>query len=272
MRLTKQALEEAGLPEDSASTGVDVVGDIAIVRVPGLKPAERRRFGESIMKVSGKVSSVYEQVGGIEGELRLRKLRLIAGSRKTLTIHRENGCAFKVDVRKCYFSPRLATERLRVADDVGGDERVLNMFAGVGPYSIVIAKRKHARVTSCEFNAFAAKLHVENNFTNRVEALVEVFKADVSKWAAKSRRKFDRVIMPHPSQTAKFLPLALSLAGRGAVIHYYTHVLGRDDREAADAVKAELGPKLTGLAGFAVRKVREVGPRWVEMAADIRLD
>ena len=76
---------------------------------------------------------------------------------------------FMVDVEKCYFSPRLSTERARIADLVEDGEVVLNMFAGVGPYSITIAKRKKAEVYSNELNEAAYRLHLENNRLNKVE-------------------------------------------------------------------------------------------------------
>jgi tRNA (guanine37-N1)-methyltransferase len=214
---------------------------------------------------------VFEQEGGIEGDFRLRKLRHLGGEDRTLTVHRENGCAFKVDVARCYFSPRLATERLRVADQAAEGESVLNMFAGVGPFSVVVAKRKQARVLSCELNAFACSLHEENDRANRVDRLVKVVNADAARLPRLTRRRFDRILMPHPSQSDRFLPVALALARRGATIHYYRHVLGTDEREAAKNLDAELGGLLPGRAEYIARRVREVGPRWIEMAADIGL-
>ena len=217
------------------------------------------------------VRSVYEQEGGIEGEFRLRTLKHLAGVKNTLTLHRENGCVFKVDVSRCYFSPRLSTERLRIAELVAGEERVLNMFAGVGPFSIPIAKRSGAMVTSCEINDVACDLHEENDRLNKVQDKIRIVRGDVAEFQTKGRSKYDRILMPHPSQADKFLPLALEMAKKRATIHYYRHVLGRNVGEAS----ANLDEELSGIAPagtrIATRKVREVGPRWVEMAADMKL-
>ncbi len=272
LRLIKKAAEAAGVDREGAvATGVDTIGDIAIVRLTDAKPAEKRRVARALLGEMKPVKCVFEQEGGIEGEFRLRNLRHLAGEKRTLTTHRENGCSFRVDVAKCYFSPRLATERLRVADAAEESESVLNMFAGVGPFSVLLAKRKRANVMSCELSAYACGLHEENNRANKVEGLVRVVNADAMSLPALTKRRFDRILMPHPSQAVRFLPTALSMAKRGAVIHYYRHLLGRDEGEAEDNLRNELSSLLPKKASYDARRVREVGPRWMEMAADISL-
>ncbi len=270
-RLIRAALSKSGVGDPArASSGVDVVGDIAIVRLAEFSSPEKKKVASALLSELKNVRVVMEQEGGIEGEFRLRKLRHLAGERRTLTLHRENGCSYRVDVAKCYFSPRLSTERLRIARQVKRSERVLNMFAGVGPFSIPIAKIAGASVTSCELNAYAAELHEENDRLNKVERLVTVIKGDASELPRATKSKFDRILMPHPSEADRFLPTALRMAKAKATIHYYRHVLGEDEAEAAEGLREELSG-LVPDAKCAVRKVREVGPRWLEMAAEIRV-
>ncbi len=214
---------------------------------------------------------VFEQKGGIEGEHRLRSLRHLAGDKRTLTIHRENGCVFKVDVARCYFSPRLSTERLRIARQAKSGEQVLNMFAGVGPFSIPIAKIAGARVASCEINQYACGLHEENDRLNKVEDSVRVIRGDAKELPKKLEMKFDRVVMPHPSQADRFLPTALAMVKKGGTIYYYRHVLGRDEEEASEGFVDEFSRLIPKGTSYSLRKVREVGPRWLEMVADLKL-
>jgi tRNA (guanine37-N1)-methyltransferase len=270
-RLIRAALEKAGVEEAGrVSSGVDVVGDIAIVRLEGFSGSEKRRVASALLGELKNVRVVMEQEGGIGGEFRLRTLRHLAGEERTATLHRENGCSFRVDVARCYFSPRLSTERLRIATSAKPSERVLNMFAGVGPFSIPIAKLRGARVLSCELNDYAAKLHEENDRLNRVHGLVEVVNGDAADLPKFTRRRFDRVLMPLPSEADRFLPTALAMAKKGGTIHYYRHVLGEDEAEAEAALRKELASLLPKRTKFSVRRVRDVGPRWVEMAAEIR--
>lgn len=248
---------------------MDVIGDIAILGPGGEGRRATRKLAESLLERLPNVKCVFQQEGGIEGEFRLRRLRHLAGENRTLTIHRESGCSFKVDVRKCYFSPRLSTERLRIANEVTASERVLNMFAGVGPFSIVIAKKRGAKVTSCELNSYACRLHEENVRLNKVGGLVEVMNLDASDLRKKLDGSFDRVLMPHPSASDKFLLVALSMTARGGVVHYYRHVLGRNEVEASENLRRELDGLLPRGTTYETRRVREVGPRWLELAADI---
>lgn len=271
-RLIRKALEAAGIGElaEKVETGVDVVGTLAIVRLPeGMPRSDRSAVGAALLSSIPNVGGVFEQEGGIEGELRLRKLRHLAGSEQTLTTHRENGCVFKVDVARCYFSPRLSTERLRVALAAAAGERVLNMFAGVGPFSVPLAKKRKARVVSCELNTYACELHEENDRMNKVSSLIEVVNGDAMLLPEVTNPGFDRVVMPHPSQADRFLRVALQLTRPGGTIHYYRHLAGRDAAEAAQALREELDRLLPSGADYSARRVRDVGPRWVEMVADI---
>jgi tRNA (guanine37-N1)-methyltransferase len=272
LRLIRKVLEEARIKKpERVSTGVDVIGDIAIVRLPELSAAEKRRLAKALTKEVKNVKCVYEQQGGIEGEFRLRSLKHITGEKRTLTLHRENGCVFRVDVARCYFSPRLSTERLAIAEQARPEERVLNMFAGVGPFSIPIAKRAGSRVTSCEVNEYACDLHEENDRLNKVQEKVRVVRGDALELPTRLRSRFDRILMPHPSQADKFLPTALRMAKKRAVIHYYRHLLGASEEIASARLLEELSGLVPSGTRIATRKVREVGPRWVEMAADLRL-
>ena len=270
-RLIRAALERAGVEDPGGvSSGVDVVGDIAIVRLGDFTVSEKRRVAGALLEQLKNVRVVMEQKGGVEGEYRLRTLRHLAGEKRSATVHRENGCSFRVDVVKCYFSPRLSTERLRVAEAVKPGEHVLNMFAGVGPFSIPIAKLKGAKVLSCELNEYAARLHSENDSMNKVDGLVEVVNGDAADLPRITKKKFDRVIMPLPSEANRFLPAALVMAKKGGTIHYYRHVLGVNEVDAKASLREELRALLPNRVAFTTRKVREVGPRWVELTAEIR--
>jgi len=226
--------------------------------------------GDEILRRMRNVKGVFEQEGGIQGEYRLRKLRHLAGETRTMTLHRENGCKFWVDIARVYYSPRLSTERLNVAMMVRDGEKVLNMFAGVGPFSITIASRRRVSVTSCESNKEAYRLHLENNLMNKVAGRMTTINADSTTLPNRLEQKFDRILMPHPSRADKYIGTALGLVADGGVIHYYRHLTAEDFEEARSAVLNELNG-VQGLRNVEVRKVREVGPRWLEVVADLHL-
>jgi len=116
------------------------VGDIAIVRLKEASEESGLKIAQTVMGIHKNVKTVLAQTNAVSGEFRLRKLRYLDGEKKTSTIHKESGCQFSVDVEKCYFSPRLSWERMRLAKLAEKGEIVVNMFAGVGCFSIVMAK------------------------------------------------------------------------------------------------------------------------------------
>jgi len=261
------------LPPDQVralETGIDIIGDIAIVKLGESVKGQGRVVGEAILSSMKNVKAVYDQEGGLEGDFRLRKLRYIAGERRTLTMHRENQLRFLVDVEKCYFSPRLSTERLRVTELAQTGETVLNMFAGVGPFSNTLSKKKRVRVYSNELNAAAYELHIRNNRLNKVEDLTTMSQMDAARLPDSVDTSFDRVLMPHPSQSEKFLAAAMEMVKPGGWIHYYRHVSGYDLEEAEKELSRELKHILGNEVVFSSRKVREIGPRYLELVADIQ--
>jgi len=253
----------------SFESGIDVIGDIAIVKLrPGVGGKEGA-LAEAILEEMKSVKCVYGQEGAIEGDFRLRKLRHLGGEERTTTLHKENGLRLRLDVETCYFSPRLSTERLRVAELVADGEKVLNMFAGVGPYSILIAKR--TMVWSCELNDAAFRFHLENNRLNKVEGRIEMFEDDALALPERleGEEGFDRILMPHPSQSNLFLPAAVRMLAPGGVVHYYRHVSGEDVPEADGTLRKELAAIAPGLCVASVRKVRVIGPRFIELVAEL---
>ena len=225
-------------------TGIDIIGDIAIVKLPEDAKDGGPAVGGAILASMKNVKAVFDQEGGLEGDFRLRRLHHLAGENRTLTVHRENGMRFTVDVEKCYFSPRLSTERVRIADLVEGGEIVLNMFAGVGPYSITIARRRKAEVYSNELNETAHRLHLENNRLNKVEERMHMLNVDAMNLDRTLDLKFDRILMPHPSQSNRFLATALRMVKKRGWVHYYRHLSGADFEEARANLGAELGESL----------------------------
>lgn len=272
-KLLRKALEGVlqGEQARAIETGIDIIGDIAIVKLADSVKEQGSVIGESILRTSKNVRAVFDQEGGLEGDFRLRRLRHLAGEERTLTTHKENGLRLVVDVEKCYFSPRLSTERMRIAEVTQEGDKVLNMFAGVGPYSVIMAKRKRVEVWSCELNEVAYKLHLENNRINKVEPLMHMYNRDASKLTESVGVKFDRILMPHPSQSDRYLRLARGMLKKEGWIHYYRHLSGRDAAEAQERLAEELRDKLGESVTFTSKKMREIGPHYVELVADIHL-
>jgi tRNA (guanine37-N1)-methyltransferase len=276
----RKTLSGALSPEDTGEiySSFDVVGDIAIIRLPYTSPVNAQTAANAIMSRYGNVKTILLQASPVAGEFRLRRLTHVAGENKTSTVHREFGCLFSVDVAKCYFSPRLAHERMRIARLVKPGETVVNMFAGVGCFSIVIAKHaKHAKVFSIDINPAAVQFMQENSRLNRVYGKVIPLLGD-SKELVKSRlqRVADRVLMPLPEKALEYLPYAVSaLKASGGWIHYYGLEHVKKAESPAEKVKLKVAEALDALSlDFEVpfvRVVRSTGPNWFQLAVDVHI-
>jgi len=209
---------------------------------------------------------------------RLRNLEHIAGERKTETLHREYGCVFKVDLAEVYFSPRLSFERMRVGTLVGRGETVVNMFAGVGCFSLIIAKHSLARmVYSIDLNPAAVQLMRENITLNRLRRRVEAICGDAREVVAEQfLNAVDRVLMPLPEKAYEYLDIAVkALQESRGVVHYYDFIhAGRGESpidKGVDKVDKKLGELGVEYVVTASRIVRMVGPRWYQIALDLHV-
>ena len=257
----------------------DIVGDIAVIRVPDRLVEKSRLIAEAVMETHKHVKTVLRQATPVRGDLRIRGLEWVAGEKRTETIHKEYGCIFKVDLERCYFSPRLLHERMRIANLVEEGETVINMFAGVGCYSIIIAKHSKARkVYSIDINPEAVHYMRENTKLNRVENTVEPIEGDARDVILERLRGVaDRVLMPLPEKAYEYVEYALkALKECGGWIHYYDFEQALRDEDPIKKVKEKLSKRLRSLkAEFTVssgRVVRTVGPRFYQIVLDILVE
>jgi len=217
--LLKQILTEEELK--ILPRAFDVIGDIAIIKIPPELEKREKEIAESLLKFKN-IKVVAKKTGIVEGEFRTRKLEIIGGENRKETIHKEFSCRYFLDVEKVYFSERLGNERFRIVNQIKDNEKILIMFAGVGPYPILIAKAKKAEVYAIELNPYAYEYMLKNvklNKTN-VNCILGDVKTETPN-LVKKVGKFDRIIMPLPKDAGNFLDTALKAIKKGGIIHYY---------------------------------------------------
>jgi tRNA (guanine37-N1)-methyltransferase len=256
----------------------DIVGSIAIIRLKETSEECRERIAEAIMHVHRNVKTVLAQSGAVEGNFRLRKLEYIGGENQTITVHKESGCRFAVDVERCFFSPRLSYERMRVARRIRDGEVVVNMFAGVGCFSIIIAKYSNVqKVYSIDVNLAAVYYMRENVRVNGVYEKVVPLLGDTKEIVDKRLRNVsDRVLMPLPEKALEYLPIAmLALKETGGWVHYYDFEHALKSENVVDKVKFKVSGRLKDLdVDFKIPSghvVRATGPNWYQVVLDMEV-
>jgi tRNA (guanine37-N1)-methyltransferase len=212
----------ASLPQ-----AVDFVGDIAVVEIPPELEPHKLDISAAILKAHQRVRTVLSKGSPVSGVYRLRTYEIIAGEAKTQTVHREHGCIYHVDLAKAYFSSRLSYEHLRVASLVRENETIVDLFAGIGPFSILTAKRHtNVRVYAVDINPDAYELLRKNILANRVMGKVTPILGDARQVVnERLTGAADRVIMNLPEKAVEYVDVACkALKPEGGVIHYYQFV------------------------------------------------
>lgn len=257
---------------------IEIVGDIAILKIPKELEPYRFKIGEEVLRRIPSIKTVLRQLSPTSGLYRVRSFEWLAGEHKTVTFHKEYGCIFKVDLSKVYFSPRLSYERLRIAQLTKPGEVIVNMFAGIGCFSIIIAKLKQvSKIYSIDINPDAYELMVENIKLNKVENIVEPILGD-SKDIIERRlvSSADRVLMPLPELALSYLPLAIScLRDCRGWIHYYDFIKTASRENPIEKLSEKISSTLNTLTPrWSIehsRIVRTIASRTFQVVLDIRI-
>jgi len=250
-------------------TSYDVIGDIILIKIPKNLIGYQKEIGGALLKVNKKKKSVFN-VEPISGEFRTRNIKLIAGEKNTTTTHREYGLEFNTDVRSTYFSPRLANERKRVANLVKNKEIIIDMFTGVAPFSITIAKYANPNIIyAIDKNIAAIKYAKQNIKRNNVLDKIEVINADAKDIPSILQKKADRIIMNLPFSSHLFFIYSLKIAKNYCIIHYYDILKENEIQDRIKKLEKIAIENRYNLTNLEIRKIKTYAPREFYMGIDI---
>jgi tRNA (guanine37-N1)-methyltransferase len=274
--LLKKILSEELTPDEISLvySAFDVIGSIVIVKIPDSLKGKKQIIGKRILQNVKPAKSVFTQTTAVQGDYRIRGLEFIAGEYNTTTEYREHGCTFRVDIQNTYFSPRLSTERLRIAKLISENEVIANMFAGVGTFSIIIAKmNKTCTVYSIDSNHFAHEMSIINTKLNGVEDKVFPICGNAKDIIHnKIRGQCNRVLMPLPERSNEFVDSAvLALKSGRGIIHFFAHIKANAKNIARENAEFNIGAVFNKYKHETLdtRVVREVGPRLYQIVSDV---
>ncbi len=242
-----------------------ILGDIILVKIPDEISFYSKEIGEALLKIHPNCRSVWRDLGK-EGALRKPNLEFLAGDAKvTETVKVENRCYFKFDVKKVMFSPGNQYEKMRIARMIQEGEIVVDMFAGIGYFSIPIAKHSKAkRVYAIEINPDSYYYLIENIKLNDVDNIIPIL--GDSRFVTPLKIA-DRVIMGHIN-CHEFIEVAINSLKNSGYIHYHEAVpLAVKDRpvKRLKEVAASLGKEIR-ILNF--RKVKNYSPGVIHVVVD----
>ena len=273
--MLKKALENVLTEKESDEliSAFDQIGEIIIVRIPDSLLPKKKIIGKALLDEVKIVRSVFYQASAVEGNFRTRDLEILAGEDNTETEYKEFGCKFRVDVKNAFFSPRLSTERERIANLIQEGEVMTNMFAGIGMFSIMAAKKKKCTVYSLDINPIASKLCETNIGLNKLAGEVISINGDATEIInSQLEDKSDRTLMLLPERSDEFLESAIKTTKNGGIIHYYSHIHA-DQKTDAGKLSEEHYLKVSPVKSEILdsKIVRAVGPRYYQTVVDVKI-
>lgn len=247
----------------------DIIGDTAVVNA-GRDSA--KKLAKVIMEINGNVKRVVRKSGAVSGIYRTRSFSHVAGKHGYVVRYIENGIIITLDIRRSFFSPRLAYERKRVSKAARDHENIVVMFAGVGPFALLLAKEhSNSGVVAMELNKDACMYMRQNISLNKLSNVIPV-QGDVRKCSRKYKGFADRIVMPLPKDSYSFLGSALEMAKKRCVIHYYAFGEAEDPYSAHKLkIKRFFAGRKRSVEFLAERTVRSYSPKEVEVAIDFRI-
>ena len=249
------------------SPAYEQIGDIAII---DRNQPQAQEVAKVLLK-QNRIKTVLQAETSVTGEYRTRSVSVLAGENRTETLYRENECRYRLDLSKVYFTPRLSTERMRIADKIKDGDKVVDMFAGVGPFSILIAKKfPSAQVIAIEKNPDAVRFLKENVELNRVKN-VKIIEGDARE-AVKEISGADHVIMNLPHTSIEFLEAAFGILKNGGIIHFYAMA---HENDLFDGILKRI-EEVTGNSGLQIvtldkRIVRPYAPYQFNICIDFQV-
>ena len=270
--LVVRDLPERSLPEMPADIlGYDPsyerLGNVVILDEDD--PERSHEIAAAVDESALPVETVLDRASKIKGEQRVRDWTVLLGE-STETVHREYGCEFALDLDEVYFSPRLATERHRVVEQIDPEEHVFDMFAGVGPFAIPAAARG-ATVVGTDINEQAIEYFRENARRNGVEEQVTAIAGDVREVAPEYANWADRIVMNLPHSADEFLDTAVEIAGDDCVLHYYDIQHEDDPYGPGERAIREAAEPAYDVAVETAHTVRSYAPHELNVCLDVRL-
>ena len=273
--MLKKALEGVltAAENNELISAFDQIGNIIIVRIPESLTSKKKIIGEALLDQVKIAKSVFYQASAVEGDFRTRDLEVLAGEDNTETEYKEFGCKFTVDVKNAFFSPRLSTERERISNLIQNGEIVTNMFAGIGMFSIMAAKKKKCTVYSLDINPVASNLCETNIGLNKLAGEVISINGDATEIINNQLiNKSDRTLMLLPERSDEFLESAINTTKNGGIIHYYSHIHA-DKKSEAGKLSEEHYLQITPVQSEILfsKIVRAVGPRYYQTVVDVKI-
>jgi tRNA (guanine37-N1)-methyltransferase len=251
----------------------DRLGEIAILKLNShiISSSIRRRVGELILSSAPKLKTVLNKSDIVEGINRVYPIEHLAGKKIHQTWHQEYGVFILVDLR-AYFNPRLAEEHHRVAMSVKPNEKILDLFTGVGSFALHCAKESPCDVAAIDINPYAIYALQRSSKKNKLQGTIHPIIGDSSRILT-MQSYFDRVIINLPQVSLNYLSYSAKLVKEGGIITLYQFISKSEtlEKDIRDLISKKLG-NVNSYKELYFKVGREVSPSRIQVNIDLQIN
>jgi tRNA wybutosine-synthesizing protein 2 len=249
---------------DMLPRGYQILGKIMLIKLDKKLFKHRKMIGKTLLELFPYIQTVCLSKG-IKSVTRKPIIEIIAGCKSTETLHKEHKCQFLIDVSQVMWSQGNKQERMRLVKVAKPKETIVDMFAGIGYFSIFVAKySKPEKIYAIDINPKSTELLRRNTWLNNVENKIEVLQGDCRKFSKILENTADRIIMGYLFETEDFLPFALKIAKNGCIIHMHRTAKMSEIKE----IKKKLNRKAKVLR---VKKIKSYAPKIYHFVFDLKV-
>ena len=250
----------------------DLIGDIVVIDINDELLEYKEKIGDALLSLFPSIRTVYRKASAVSGELRIRELEFLSGEEKCETIHIENGIKIFTDVCRAYFSPRLGHEHKRIADKVKEKEIIIDLFTGVGPFPLHIARNTKATIFAIDINKEALSCLEKSMELNKLKGTISIIFGDC-RHATDSVLKADRIIMNHPSKAQEYLDVVCEIIKPGGIIYFYQFVPYEDsEKNMIEILEEKLKEQNFSIKEvITFQKIRESAPREIHACLEVSI-
>ncbi len=247
------------------------IGSVVSIKVPDELCEYKEIIGKAYADGLG-CTTTLNDTGGISGVYRKPVVEVIYGSAHTETIHSENGIRFKIDPQQIMFSSGNMGERRRMASIAHPNETVVDLFAGIGYFTLPIAVySKPKKIVACEINLVAYDYLCANVVLNHVSSIVEPRFGDNRVVAPEDCA--NRVILGYLHDPQEYLPVAFScLKNHVGMLHYHELVpVDQIPRQPLSHIEVVAGRFNRCVELLKVHEIKSYAPRVNHLVLDVRI-
>tara|TARA_Y100000310_G_scaffold239524_1_gene243139 strand:- start:2615 stop:3475 length:861 start_codon:yes stop_codon:yes gene_type:complete len=265
---------------DLLPNGYQKIGDIIILSLNEKLNEFEKEIGNVVIETgNGKVKTVCMKIGGVVGEMRKPQIKIIVGGKNLEVCHFENGVYFVFDVSKIMFAKGNVAERGRLPKQVGRDEIIVDMFTGIGYFTVPIAKiGKPSKIYAIELNPDSVKYlkkTIEKNKLENVEVIQGDSREEVEKLMDRGV-KADRVLLGYLPPPIEFVSYAMKIIKKGGLIHYDDLVYsGNKEKDIEKTMKMfneeAKGAGFNGAELVNAQKVKSYRPKVDHYVLDVKV-